>query len=326
MIFFVHDPFHEADEHFGYAMGSEIVACFYGGDNKETADTLFSEINVLDTDMLSAKSEKSEIYSLNEKGSQQLSDEALPYINSSLEICKASQGALDITIGSLSSLWGFDSSSDIIPDSSLIETEKSYCGYEKIVLDGNTVTLSENQKLDMGALGKGIACDKAKDILSANGTKRALISVGGTILTYSDGKDYYWHDGWGIAVRTPETDDSSPLLRVHVTDTKVFSTSGDYEKYFKKDGKRYHHILNPGTGYPAETGLKSVTIIADSGLVADGLSTACFVLGREKSQALLEQYNAEAIFVDKDNNVYITDGIFGDCTLLNDAYTVKEYE
>ena len=98
------------------------------------------------------------------------------------------------------------------------------------------------------------------------------------------------------------------------------------EKYFEKDGKRYHHILNPETGYPAETELKSVTIIADSGLVADGLSTACFVLGREKSQALLEEYNAEAIFVDKDNNVYITDGIFGDCTLLNDAYTVKEYE
>ncbi len=326
VIFFVYDPFHEADEHFGYAMGSEIVACFYGGDNKELADTLFSGINVLDTDMLSAKSEKSEIYSLNKKGSQQLSDEALSYIRNSLEICKDSQGALDITIGSLTSLWGFDTSENSIPDSSLIETEKTFCGYEKIVLDGNTVTLSENQKLDMGALGKGIACDKARDILSANGTKRALISVGGTILTYSDGKDYYWHDGWGIAVRTPETDDSSPLLRVHVADTKVFSTSGDYEKYFEKDGKHYHHILNPVTGYPAETELKSVTILADSGLVADGLSTACFVLGMKKSQTLLEKYNAEAIFVDKDNNVYITEGIFGDCTLLNDAYTVKEYE
>lgn len=326
VIFFVYDPFHKTDEHIGYAMGSEVVAYFYGGSNEEIADTLFSEINVLDTDMLSAKSEKSEIYSLNKKGSQQFSDETLAYINSSLELCKDSQGALDITIGNLTSLWDFDSSSDIIPDSSLIETEKSFCGYEKIVFDGNTVTLSENQKLDMGALGKGIACDKAKDMLSANGTKRALISVGGTILTYSDGNDYYWHDGWGIAVRTPETDDSSPLLRVHVADTKVFSTSGDYEKYFEKDGKRYHHILNPETGYPAETGLKSVTIIADSGLVADGLSTACFVLGMEKSQTLLEKYNAEAIFVDKDNNVYITDGIFGDCTLLNDAYTVKKYE
>ncbi len=326
VIFFVSDPLHEPDEHYGFAMGSEIVAVFYGGDNKDTADTLFSAINILDTQLISAKSDKSEISVLNRNGNYDFSDETLAYLNKSLELCKDSDGALDITIGSLSSLWGFDTSEDIIPDLSLIETEKNHCGYEKLTVNGNTVTLGENQKLDMGAVGKGIACDRAKDILSANGTKRALISVGGTILTYSDGNDYSWHDGWGIAVRTPETDDSSPLLRVHVTGTKVFSTSGDYEKYFEKDGKHYHHILNPETGYPADTGLKSVTIIADSGLVADGLSTACFVLGMEKSQTLLEKYNAEAIFVDKDNNVYITEGISDDCTLLNEEYTVKKYE
>ena len=178
----------------------------------------------------------------------------------------------------------------------------------------------------MGALGKGIACDTAKDVLSASGIKRALISVGGTVLTYSDGNDYYWHDGWGVAVRTPETNNSSPLLRIHLTETKVISTSGDYEKYFEKDGVRYHHILNPETGYPAGSGLKSVTVVADSGLVADGLSTACFVLGIEKSRPLLEKYNAGAVFVDSENNVYITDGIYDDCTLLNDSYTVKKYE
>ncbi len=326
VIFFVSAPLHEPDEHYGYAMGSEIAAVFYGGDNEKIADTLFSAINTLDTQLISAKSDKSEIYILNKNGNYELSDETLFYIKKSLELCKDSDGALDITIGRLSSLWGFDTSDNIIPDSSVIEEEKSFCGYEKLTINGNTVTLGENQKLDMGALGKGIACDMTKDILSENGTKRALISVGGTILTYSDGNDYYWHDGWGIAVRTPETDDSSPLLRVHITDTRVFSTSGDYEKYFEKDGILYHHILDPKTGYPADTGLKSVTVVADNGLVADGLSTACFVLGIEKSRSLLEKYNAEAIFVDKNNNVYITDGIFDDCTLMNDSYTVKKYE
>lgn len=326
VIFFVSDPLHEPDEHYGYAMGSEIVAVFYGGNNEEIADRIFSEINIVDTQLLSAKTDKSEITVLNKNGSSQFSDETLNYLKKSLEICADSDGALDITLGNLSSLWGFDTSENIIPDSSLIETEKSDSGYEKITINGNTVTLGENQKIDMGALGKGIACDTAKDILSGNGIKRALISVGGTILTYSDGNDYSWHDGWGIAVRTPETDDSSPLLRVHVTDTKVFSTSGNYEKYFEKDGVRYHHILDPYTGYPADNNLRSVTIIADSGLVADGLSTACFVLGKENSRSLIEKYNAEAIFVDKDNNVYITEGISDDCTLMNDNYKVNTYE
>ncbi len=326
VIFFVYDPLHQPDEHFGYAMGSEIAAVFYGGDNKDTADTLFSEINNLDAKLLSAKTKDSEIAILNKNGTARLSDETTEYLKKSLELCNESGGALDITIGSLSALWGFDTSENVIPDTSLIEAEKAFCGYKKVNTDGNTVTLGENQRLDMGALGKGIACDTAKAVLSGNGIKRALVSVGGTILTYSDGKDYYWHDGWGIAVRTPEINNSSPLLRIHLTDTKVISTSGDYEKYFEKDGVRYHHILDPGTGYPADTGLKSVTVVADGGLEADGLSTACFVFGIEKSQALLEKYNAEAVFVDKDNNVYITDGIYDDCTLLNDSYTVKKYE
>lgn len=326
VVFFVSDAFYKTDEHFGYSMGSEIIVVFDRGNNKEIADTLFSRINNLDTKGISRKSADSEIYALNKNGSHELSEEILGYMKQAADICETSGGALDVTIGGLSSLWDFDSSNSMIPDITQIETEKSFCGYEKMTFNGYTVTLGENQTVDMGALGKGIACDVAKNVFEENNVKKALLSVGGTVMTYSD-EGYSWgNHTWGIAVRTPETEDSSPLLRINLTENKVISTSGNYEKFFEENGMLYHHILDPKTGFPSDSDLKSVTIIADSGLISDALSTACFVLGKENSASLLEKYNAQAIFVDSENNVYITSGIIGSCTVLNDNYRILSYE
>lgn len=326
VIFFISDAFYKTDEHFGYAMGSEIVVVFDSGNNKEIADTLFSRINNLDTKGISRKSADSEIFALNKNGSYELSEEILGYMKQAADICDTSGGALDVTIGGLSSLWDFDSSNSMLPDITQIETEKSFCGYEKMTFNGNTVTLGKNQTVDMGALGKGIACDVAKNVFKENNVKKALLSVGGTVMTYAD-ENYSWgNHSWGIAVRTPETGDSSPLLRINMTENKVISTSGNYEKFFEENGILYHHILDPKTGYPVGNNLKSVTVISENGLVSDALSTACFVLGREKSAALLDKYNAQAIFVDNENNVYITDDIINSCTILNDNYRISSYE
>ena len=107
---------------------------------------------------------------------------------------------------------------------------------------------------------------------------------------------------------------------------EFLSTSGDYEKYFMEDGKRYHHILDPKTGYPVWNGLDSVTVVCDSGLLADGLSSACFVLGMDDALELLEKYNAEAVFVDEDKNVYLTSGMKDRFELMKNTYTVKELQ
>ena len=106
----------------------------------------------------------------------------------------------------------------------------------------------------------------------------------------------------------------------------ILNLGGDYEKYFMEDGKRYHHILDPKTGYPVWNGLDSVTVVCDSGLLADGLSTACFVLGMDDALELLEKYNAEAVFVDEDKNVYLTSGMKDRFELMKNTYTVKEAE
>ena len=139
-------------------------------------------------------------------------------------------------------------------------------------------------------------------------------------MTYSSSDD---EKGWTVGIRTPDAGDSSAFMKIHLADTRFVSTSGNYEKYFEYNGRIFHHILDTETGYPAENELKSVTIVARNGLVSDALSTACYVLGREKSGALLEKYDADAIFVDKNNNVYVTEGISDSCTLLNESYTVK---
>ena len=180
--------------------------------------------------------------------------------------------------------------------------------------------IPEGFKIDLGAVGKGIGCDISKEILDKNDVDGAVISVGGSILVYGQKPD---KSPWKIAITDPRGEDESLILGGLTIDKDCYiSTSGDYEKYIMKDGVRYHHILDPSTGYPADSGLISVTIVCDNGLLSDGLSTACFILGLEKSQSLLEKYNAEAVFVDKDKNVYMTDGMKDMFELTNDNYKI----
>ena len=152
-----------------------------------------------------------------------------------------------------------------------------------------------------------------KDILKSGNIKNAVVSVGGSVLVY----------GKSATVGITDPYDTSSYMAVLKLKDKFISTSGDYEKYFEQDGKRYHHIIDPSTGYPSEGDLTSVTVISDSGLESDALSTACFVLGYKKSLGLLNQYNAEAVFIFKDKTVAVTDGIKKSFEIKNSDYTVK---
>ncbi len=323
VVFFVYNPSQKTFDHTGFAMGSQISVVFYGEDKEKVADDVFSAISCLDTDKISSKDEKSELFLLNKNGKADLTEETLGYLKKAVEICEKTDGALDITVGKLSALWDFDSAKNIVPEKSQIDELTSFAGYEKLKFDGYSVTLGENQAVEMGALGKGIACDTAKTVFDKENIDRALITVGGTVMTYA-GKDGTDADGWNVGIRNPDMTVSDAFMKIHITETKFISTSGNYEKAFEKDGRLYHHILNSETGYPVENNLKSVTVIAGSGLLSDALSTACFVLGREKSLEILQFYGADAIFTDNENNVYITESISDDCTLLNDSFRVLD--
>lgn len=183
----------------------------------------------------------------------------------------------------------------------------------------SSIYIEDQCTLDLGAVGKGIACDVAQNYLKQQTeVSGAVIAVGGSILLYGSKED---GSDWNVAVQNPRGQDGEAMGVLSLSGTTNVSTSGDYEKYFMQDGKRYHHILDPSTGYPADSGLISVTVVSDSGLLSDGLSTACFVLGKEKGQKLLETYGAEGVFIDQNKKVTVTEGFKDKFTILNEEYT-----
>lgn len=254
---------------------------------------------------ISCKDADSVLSRLNSKGELNdiLISEAL---RACLEVSEKSSGAFDVSMGKLSEGWAIGTENARVPSEEEISELLSQCGYEKITLDGSLITISDGVSVDLGAVGKGIACDYVMAYLeSKEDIKGAVISVGGSILAY--GQHNKAGDKWNVGIRHPRKENEY-LGIIHMTDGFV-STSGDYERYFEQDGVRYHHILDGNTGYPSDSGLISVTVVCDSGILSDALSTACLVLGAEKAEALLNEYGASGVLVDKDMNITVVGDI-----------------
>lgn len=274
---------------------------------KDYSRDLQNVLKDLENEELSWRVAGSEIAKMNDSFHTQksfdMSDQMTEWVKSSLQLARDSQGAFDPTIGNLSRLWNIEGENPTVPSEEEIRTCISQVGYQKVAVKENTIIIEETASIDLGACGKGIACDVACHYLeSKEDVTGASISVGGSILTYGSKPD---GGSWNVAIQKPDGMAGEVMGVLHVDGTNYVSTSGDYEKYFEQDGKRYHHILDPATGYPSQSDLSSVTILCDNGLFSDGLSTACYVLGVEKSEILLENYNATAIFIDHEKNVTI---------------------
>jgi len=305
----------------GFVMGTVLITAIYSsGDNitPEITDLLSETEN----EYISWRIEDAEIAAINQNAGSnkptEVSDKTREYIAGALSIGRKSSGAFDVTIGNVSRLWDFDNEKNVVPDDAEIQSLLKNVDYNNIKLQGNTVEMEKGTSIDLGAIGKGIGCDEIEAYLEGNEeVKGLLVNIGGSsTITYGDKGT---GEPWKVAVLDPR-DDAGYLGVLALEGTHHISTSADYEKYFEKDGKRYHHILDPSTGYPADSGLISTTIVANKGAISDGLSTACFVLGKEKAMKLLEAYDAEGIFVDQDKNVYITDGLRDKFELLADGY------
>lgn len=279
------------------AMGTIVSQKIYGEYSAKHIEKINTLINALD-DEISWREENSLVAKLN-SGQTVSSKQLTSILKKCCEISQESGGAFDVTLGGLTKLWGIGEDNEKVPGENEIADEMKNVGYEKINIEGNNIVLDENTQIDLGAVGKGVACDNVMTYLKASDIKGAVVSVGGSIVAY--GKYNKKGDKWKIAVKHPRNENE--YLGVISISEGFVSTSGDYERYFVENGKRYHHIIDATTGYPAESGLISVTVVCDSGIISDALSTTCFILGKEKSLPLLEKYNASAIFVDSDMSV-----------------------
>ena len=254
--------------------------------------------------MFSKTNENSEISKINQAAGQpvEVSDDMITIVKKGLYYSRLSQGAFDITIGSVSNLWDFKSEEPVIPAADAVAAAKNHVNFQNIILKNNTVTLTDpNTQLDVGAIAKGYIADRLKDYLKENGVKHAVINLGGNVLTLgtkADGSDY------NIAIQKPFDKSGEAIASVKISDKSVVTT-GNYQRYFEKDGKIYHHVLDPKTGMPCETDLYSVSIITVSSLTADALSTVCFLKGYQEALALVNQLNnVDAVFVTSDNKVH----------------------
>ena len=307
-----------------YAMSTIVQFQLYGQDAENTKKACMKEIRRLENEVMSWRLSDSEIAQLNAASKEMtISEELYNWLLQIEQIEQDSQGALDITILPVAQLWNIEGDSPTVPNREEIEEKRLQVGYNKITLLGdNKVALEPDVKIDIGAIGKGIACDAMAELMKEVKQMAGTISVGGSIMIKGSKPN---GESWNLGVQDPRGA-SGEVLGVYSTNEECFmSTSGDYEKYFEQDGIRYHHILDPATGYPADSGLISVTIIADNGLVSDALSTACFILGKEEGKKLADQYNAQVIFVDKQKNVYVSDEIKTQFQLKANGYQIKEW-
>lgn len=275
-------------------------------------------------ELLSWTEEDSQIAQVNQAGGEtvEVSDELTDYLQKIQQLAEDSEGAFDPTLGKVIRLWDIGGENAGIPQAGELESLLKETGYEKLELDGNKATLKDGATLDLGAAGKGIGCDLVMELLEQDADVSGMIlNLGGSsVMAYGEKPD---QSDWRVAIRDPREPEGDYLGAVSLKGGEFLSTSGDYERYFMEDGKRYHHILDPKTGYPVWNGLTSVTVVCDSGLFADGLSTACFVLGKEKALPVLEKYGADAAFVDEDHKVYLTEGMKERFELMKNTYETE---
>ncbi|MDR0473263.1 MAG: FAD:protein FMN transferase [Treponema sp.] len=283
----------------------------------EVYRNVFSRLREIDNRM-SARLKGSDVDMINRAAGIEaaaVSGEAFEVIEKAVRYAEISGGAFDPSVGPLVSLWNIGSDNPTVPAQHEIDKALMLINWKDIELDREKKTVflkKPGMALDLGAIAKGYAADEAAKIIKQAGLKRAIIDLGGNILTLGikqDGKP------WTVGIQNPNEKRGIPVGIVQVEE-KTVVTSGVYERYFESEGIKYHHIFDTSTGYPCNNGLLSVTVIAGVSIDADALSTAVFVLGFEKGMALIESIDdAECIFILEDKSIRLSPNAY---FILND--------
>lgn len=282
-----------------YAMNTVISVTLRSTSAEETAQKAIAEVKRIDS-LMSTTLPESDIYKINSAKAGtyvKVSDETYELIKMSLMVSDKTDGAFDITVNPLSEKWNFTSSNPKIPEKEDIEKLLRLVNYKDVLLndaDKSVCLANDGMSISLGAVAKGYAATRAMEILKQAEVKDAIIDLGGNIYALGDKK---------IGIQTPFKARGEYFTVCEVTDTSVV-TSGAYERYFEENGKIYHHIIDPQTGYPADSDIKSVTVISEDSALADALSTAIFVSGTKRAEDILSGFkDAKAIILTNDGAI-----------------------
>lgn len=296
-----------------FALGTIIDQKVYGANAQKASDEVSAKIKEMDA-LWTINSPGGDINKLNNNAGQgyvALNPETISILKEARKISDLSGGAaFDITVAPLVKVWGIGTDNPQVPTDDVVKKLLSLVNYKDVQLDEATNSASlekKGQMVDLGGIAKGYIGDLAIEIYKKNGITSAFANLGGNVVALGSKPD---GSPWKIGIQNPRGQNSEIIGVVEVTD-KAVVTSGDYQRYFLKDGKRYCHIFDPHSGYPIDSGLMSVTIIAASATDADGLAKA-IVLGLDKGMELVKSYgNADAIFITSDKKIYVTPGLQG---------------
>lgn len=287
---------------------------------EEVLQKAVSQIQELEN-LLSVTAENSEIHRANHSQGApvELSAPVRELLSEALAVCASAGGALDITVYPIVRAWGFTTGAYRVPEKAEIGRLLPLVDYTKVLLDGSSLTLPPGMALDLGAVAKGYTGDRLMELFASEGVTSAIIELGGNVQALGSKPD---GAPWRVGLQAPEGGYAGVL---EITD-KAVVTSGGYQRYFEEGGKTYIHIIDPATGYPANSGLISVTIVADSGVLGDGLSTALFVMGREKAENYWRTHpDFDFILLTEEGTAVITDGL-ADAFRLYGAWEGKPLE
>ena len=296
------------------AMDTAMVLTAYGKESTRAVYDAEEEVRRLDA-LLSRTSGSSEISMLNGAGGEMVpvGAEICTLIQTAGDFTEATGGAFDITIAPVVSAWGFTTDSYQVPDREALQTLLESVGMEHVHLSGGSARLDPGTMIDLGGIAKGYTADRVAEIFQEHAVPRGKVELGGNILVIGDKPD---GTAWRVGVQDPKHPDEADGLVCVLNLTDAFAvTSGSYQRYFEQDGKRYHHIIDPATGCPADSGLSSVTVVADSargnGTMCDALSTALFVMGEDKALDFWRSgvYDFQLVLVTEDGRVVVTEGL-----------------
>ncbi len=306
-----------------FAMDTYMTLTAYGEHAQEAVDKAAERVEELDA-LLSTGDENSEIYQLNQSGEATLSEEGGYLVERALELYQKTDGAFDIAIYPVMQAWGFPTQEYHVPDDATLKEKLALADASKVNYDKDTRKISFDQdgmEIDLGGIAKGYTSSQIMQIYQDCGVTSGLVNLGGNVQALGCKTD---GSKWRVAIQSP--DDTEDYLGILEIENQAVITSGGYERYFEEDGVTYHHIIDPATGYPADSGLISVTIVSDDGTLADGLSTSLFIMGEEKAAQFWRENSDEfeTIMETSDGKLYVTEGITDSLTTDMDVTVIEK--